>query len=97
MIPTKTMGCLIWLVFAGVLVGWIVSVASAETSARTVAVVAADERRSFIYEADGYGALGEQTTRAQVRELAFAQAKQRVLEKAETRISSETKDRKSVV
>jgi hypothetical protein len=90
MTAAKTMGCLTWLVFGGVLAGWLTTASGAELPARALAVVPADEQRSIIYEADGYGALGENTTRAQAREVAFTEAKRRVLEKAETRISSET-------
>jgi len=88
----KTLWCLTCLAFGVLLAaGRVNPVFSADLPARALAATVANERRSIISEADGYGALGEQTTRAQAREIAFAEAKRRVLEKAETRLSSETK------
>jgi hypothetical protein len=60
-------------------------------SSRAVSVVPDEERRSVIQEADGYANIGEDQTMSQMREIAFTNAKRRVLEKAKTRITSETK------
>ena len=63
----------------------------AAESGHAVGVVPDEERRSVIQEADGYAHLGEDQTISQMREMAFTNAKRRVLEKAKTRITSETK------
>ena len=63
----------------------------AAESGRAVGVVPDEERRSVIQAADGHAHLGEDQTISQMREMAFTNAKRRVLEQATTRITSETK------
>ena len=63
----------------------------AAESGRAVGVVPDEERRSVIQEADGYAHLGEDQTIAQMRQMAFINAKRRVLEKAKTRSRAKRK------
>ena len=71
-------------------IGLLPALVAAE-SGRALGVVPDEERRSVIQQADGYANLGEDKTIAQMRDIAFINAKRRVLEKARTRITSETK------
>jgi hypothetical protein len=85
--PTRRYA-IVGLVLLGI--GLLPALVAAE-SGRAVGVVLDEERRSVIQEADGYAHLGEDQTISQMREMAFTNAKRRVLEKATTRITSETK------
>jgi hypothetical protein len=85
--PTRR-DAILGLVLLGI--GLLPALVAAE-SGRAVGVVPDEERRSVIQEADGYAHLGEDQTIAQMRQMAFLNAKRRVLEKAKTHLTSETK------